>query len=145
MSDNEDMKNVLLLLIPLICLETMAGDLDKNQTEGLIQAKESMKNPEKRAAAIKGDKSARKADAVATITVMGNKDYKEEMYAISAEILDWVVRQEQPQKLMQRYQADPVAFLKEMPPEQAAKIKALADQIEQKRKSNRVPASVAQP
>lgn len=136
------MKKLLVILVPLICIEALA--LDSIQQAALQQTQNQLTNPEERAELIKSNKEAKKVDVIATITVMGNKDYKEEMYAISAEILDWVVRQDNPEQLMERYKKDPVAFLKEMPPAQAQKIKALADQLEQKRKA-RIPASVAQP
>lgn len=134
------MKKLLVILLPLICFEASA--LDKIQQTALDQTKSQLTNPDERAALIKDSKEAKKVDVITTITVMGNKDYKEEMYAISAEILDWVVRQDNPEQLMERYRKDPVAFLNEMPPAQAQKVKALAEQLEQKRKG-RVPASVA--
>jgi len=133
----------LLLAITFLSLETFA--LDPVQQAALDQTKQQLTSPSQRAALINESKEAKKVDAITTITVMGNKEYKEEMYAISAEILDWVVRQENPQALMERYKADPVNFLKEMPPAQAARIKALADALEAKRRNNRLPASVAQP
>lgn len=136
------MKKLLVIVLPLICFEASA--LDSIQQTALQQTQNQLTNPDERAELIKSNKEAKKVDVIATITVMGNKDYKEEMYAISAEILDWVVRQDNPEQLMERYKKDPVAFLKEMPPAQAQKIKALADQLEQKRKA-RLPASVAQP
>lgn len=137
------MKKLLLVLLPFVSAQVFAFDEIKN--EALQETKRQMRNPEARQAIIKNDKEAKKADTLTTITVMGNKDYKEEMYAISAEILDWVVQQENPEKLMERYKADPVSFLKDMPASQAQKIKNLAEQIELKRKYNRTPASVAQP
>lgn len=142
MPDNKGMKKLLVIVLPLICFEASA--LDNIQQKALEQTKTQLTNPDQRSELIKDSKEAKKVDVIATITVMGNKDYKEEMYAISAEILDWVVRQDNPEQLMERYKKDPVAFLNEMPPAQAQKIKALADQLEQKRKG-RVPASIAQP
>lgn len=133
----------LLLVLTFCSFEAFA--LDAIQQTALDQTKQQLTDPVQRAALIKENKEAKKVDVVTTITVMGNKEYKEEMYAISAEILDWVVRQENPQALMERYKSDPVNFLKEMPPAQAARIKALADALEEKRRSNRLPASVAQP
>lgn len=142
MPDNKGMKTLLLFLLSVVCFEASA--LDVKQNEALQETKRQLQDPQERAAIIRNNREGKRTDAIATITVMGNKDYKEEMYAISAEILDWVVQQENPEKLMERYRKDPVAFLKEMPPAQAQKIKNLAAQIEEKRRK-RVPASVAQP
>ncbi len=133
------------LLLLLTCFSFQSFALDAIQQKALDQTKQQLTDPTQRAVLIKDSKEAKKVDVLTTITVMGNRDYKEEMYAISAEILDWVVRQDNPQALMERYKADPVNFLKEMPPDQAARIKALADALEEKRRSNRLPASVARP
>jgi hypothetical protein len=136
------MKKMLILLLSFICVEVMA--LDAAQTQALNDTRQMLTSPSERAAIIANDKEAKKADAIATITVMGNSDYKEEMYAISAEILQWVAQQQNPEQLMARYKNDPTSFLKEMPPAQAQRIKNLSELIEQKRK-NRAPASAAQP
>jgi hypothetical protein len=136
------MKKIFIIFVSFFALNAFA--LNEDQEGALQETKQVLQNPSQRAAVVKNDHAARRADELATITAMGNKDYKEEMYAISAELLDWVARQQDPEKLVKMYQQDPVKFLKEMPAAQAAKVKALADSIDQKRKS-RQPASTVQP
>jgi hypothetical protein len=136
------MNKLILIIIAFLSVNCFA--LSEDQEGALQEAKQVLRSPELRSAAIKNDHAAKRADTLATITTMGNKDYKEEMYAISAELLDWVARQQDSEALVKKYQQNPVKFLNEMPPAQAAKIKALADSIEQKHKS-RQPASVSQP
>ena len=132
------MRILLIFIVSISGFAAFAEPIDQN---ALDNTKAALLNPQQREVVIGNDKRARKADTLASITVMGNKDYKEEMYAISAELLQWAMSQQDPEKLMQQYERDPVKFLAEMPPAQAARIKALADQIEQKRKQSRAPAS----
>jgi hypothetical protein len=135
-----------LIFIFVSCLSIVASALDEVQELGMRQAQKQLTDPKLRDSLIKVDKDAKKADAIATLTVMGNKDYKNEMYNISAELLEWVARQPgDPAVTMEKFKRNPAEFLRQMPQQHYEKVKALAEAIEKQRKPERYPASESNP
>lgn len=127
------MKKFILILVSFLAVNSFA--LDPAQEAALKQTQDMLRNEKERAALIKEDPKARAADRKASIITIGSKEDKNEMYDVSAELLQWVVSQGgDPAKLMEKYQNNPVQFLNDMPPEQRQRIQALAESIEQRRK-----------
>ena len=136
------MRKITILSVLLLSVKLMA--LDSAQQLGLVQAQDLLKSEQQRAELIKVDNKARNADGIATITSLGNKDTKNEIYNVSSDLLDWIAKSADgpngAAEKIKNYQSDPQAFLRDMPAEQLAKVKAIAESIENQRNA-RSPAS----
>lgn len=134
------MKTALMIL--LVALLTGPAALraqtsDDADLRALTETQNLLRNPQLRQQALTTPQ-AREADRNAAITGLGNSDYQQEIYNLSAELMPWLVEQSKgdPAKmaeLMQEFQKNPRAFFNRVPAAQRARISALADKIEKAR------------
>jgi hypothetical protein len=107
--------------------------------ESLQKAQNLLKDPAARKKALEEKPSAKAADEQAG-KAAGSEANKEEMYGLASEIMETITKLSggDPQKMAQlltEAAANPEAFAAKLPPEQQAKLKALAEKAEQAKKA----------
>lgn len=135
------MKSLIWFSVSAFALATgvcFAGDgnLDKESAEALSQTK-ALLNDTAFQNGYMADPKAQEAHQKVKEITGGNQRQTQEMYSISAESFDAVVRQANGdpakiQEILGKAQADPKGFLQSLPPEQRERIRALASEIEKK-------------
>lgn len=136
------LKKIALLTLVLsfqcfaLAVSDDAQDEDVN-TQALLQTKQLLQNPTERRKVILETDNSKKADQTAH-EVMG--DNVEEMYHVSAEMMDYLVAEakgdpEKMQKLIDNASRNPTSFLENLPQDYKDKIKNLADKSVLKKKS----------
>ncbi len=131
---------VALLLLPLL---VFAGD-EENQEKEVKEALEQTKallNDTAFQNGYKSDPKAQEAHAKVKEIVGNNSRHQQEMYSISSEAFDKIVADAKgdPAKILeilQKAQADPKAFMRSLPPEQQARIRELASEIDKKKQGS---------
>lgn len=124
------MKAILLIAVGLISLTCYSQESDP-----LAETQALLKNKEEREKIIKNDKKAQSADAFATTAVGGNQNDKEELYGISAEALEHIIKTngDDPTKLnalMLKALQNPEEFKKSLPKSLQERIETTATKVE---------------
>lgn len=111
---------------------TFAGDAEDGP---LKDAQELMRSESKRAEVIKNDSKAQQADSFALQAVGGDQGLKNQVYDVSADIMATVKEaaggdSAKMMQMLQKAMQNPGEFLKSLPPDQQAKIRGIANQVE---------------
>lgn len=112
------------------------GNLDKESAEALSQTK-ALLNDTAFQNGYMADPKAQEAHQKVKDLTGGNQRQQQEIYSISAESFDAIVKQANGdpakiQEILLKAQADPKGFLQSLPPEQRDRIRALASEMEKK-------------
>ena len=120
-------------------------ELYANENESaLIETQNFLRNSEQVKNETLKNPNAKKADQIAEITSLGKKEFKQDIYNISADLLPWLVEQTNgdPDKmnaLIMEAQKNPEAFYARIPASQKAQIKSLSEAIESNRTKKKKP------
>lgn len=134
------MNKIILILSLFAFLDLYADD----QKSPLIETQNFLKDPEQVKQETQTNNKARAADKVAEITALGQKEHKQEIYNISADLMPWLEEQTKGdvtkmQALILEAQKNPEAFYSRLPASEKAKIKALSEAIDSNRTKNKNP------
>lgn len=125
----------LLLLLICVLSSSARADLDSSQKEGLKKTQDLLTNSKERDKALANDPKAKDIDAKAG-ALAGSSANKEEMYSISSELIEKIVKQTdgdpaKMQQLLNEAQKDPKAFYeKYFDDGQKSRVRNLATKIE---------------
>ena len=133
----------LLSLASVLCFVSLvqqqqarAQNLDTNAQQALDKTQALLRDPSQRANAAGKDSAAHDADANVSSLTKGNAQQSQEVYEISAEVMENIVKQTNGdpvklQALLQEAQKNPQAFLNSMSSAQQGKVHSLANQLDQ--------------
>lgn len=125
----------LALILTLIFAFGAHAELDANQQQGLKDTQNLLRDKKQREDYFKNNPQAREADTKAG-ALGGSPANKEEMYDISAELIEVIARETngdpvKMETIMQEAQKNPKAFYeKYMSANQKARVKALAEKVD---------------
>ena len=125
------------LLLSLFVLTVAGADGDKENKmdaasqQALVQTQQLLKDPKARKEAMAKDPKAKATDENVK-RVAGSEENSEEMYDLSADIMETITKQangdpEKMQNLVMDALKDPAAFAARFSPAQKAKLKAIAE------------------
>ncbi len=131
---------IAVLLLPIIAFAGEAENQEKEVKEALEQTK-MLLNDTAFQNGYKSDPNAQEAHGKVKEIVGSNSRQQQEIYSLSSEAFEKIVADAKgdPAKIMevlQKAQADPKAFMRSLPPEQQARIRELASEIDKKKQSN---------
>lgn len=129
------MKSSILFLLLITFSQPSFSQLDQN---ALNEAQQVLRSPGERQEVISRDKKAQQADQLATQAVGGDPALKNEMYNVSADILNHVMKAsggdpEKAQALLMKAMKDPKQFMNSLPAAEQDKIREIANSVEKKK------------
>ena len=106
--------------------------------EALSQAQKVLRSPSDRQEVISRDKKAQQADQIASEAVGHDPALKNEMYDLSADVLNHVMKMSdgdpaKAQELLMNAMKDPKKFMNSLPAADQAKIRDIANSVEKKK------------
>ena len=121
-------------------MATTVSFADDDLDPALKDVQELLRTESKRNEVIKNDAKAQQADAFALQAVGGDKNLKNEVYDVSADIMATVQKLSggdtaKMQQMLQKALQNPGEFLKSLPADQQAKIRGIANQVEKNKSS----------
>ncbi len=135
------MKKVMVLCVGMLMsvpgfVVAGEGNLDKESAEALSQTK-ALLNDTAFQNGYMADPKAQEAHQKVKELTGGNQRQQQEIYSISAESFDAIVKQANGdpakiQEILLKAQADPKGFFQSLPPEQRERIRALASEMDKK-------------
>lgn len=126
----------LLFVSLIISAQSWAENQDDAELTGAIQETQRlMENKSERQKVILKDSKAKAADDQVKAVSAGDAQTEDEIYAIAGELLPYIQKLSnndlnQMAKLVEEAQKDPKKFAEHWPPEQRAKLKAIAEKIQ---------------
>lgn len=116
-------------------LSALAEEIDKAAQAAVKQTQADLRDEKKREQLLKGNAEGQQADAKLDSLVMGNSAVKNQMYDLSADLLDVLMKHagNDPAKLQEalmKIQSNPEAFVKSLPPELRKKFDGIVRQVE---------------
>lgn len=134
----------LILMLTVGLLSTTVSFAEDDLDPALKDVQDMMRSESKRAELLKDNPKAQQADSFALQAVGGDQRLKGEVYDVSADIMATVKQMSggdtvKMNQLLQKALQNPGEFLKSLPPEQQAKIRGIATQVEQNKKSPAKP------
>ena len=106
--------------------------------EALSEAQKVLRSPTQRQEVISRDKKAQQADQIASEAVGNDPALKNEMYDLSADVLNHVMRMSggdpaKAQELLMNAMKDPKKFMNSLPAADQAKVRDIANSVEKKK------------
>lgn len=134
------MSKFLVLVLSVSFMATTVSFADDDLDPALKDVQELLRTESKRNEVIKNDAKAQQADAFALQAVGGDKNLKNEVYDVSADIMATVQKLSggdtaKMQQMLQKALQNPGEFLKSLPADQQAKIRGIANQVEKNKSS----------
>lgn len=124
-----------MALILFGVLGAIAQESDKAAEAAVKQTQADLRDESKRQQILKNNPEGQQADAKLDSLVMGNSAVKNQMYDLSADLLDVLMKHagNDPAKLQEalmKIQSNPEAFVKSLPPELRKKFDGIVRQVE---------------
>ncbi len=131
------MKNFILILSVFLISRSSFSQVDQ---EALLETQRVLRSPTERQDIISKDKKAQDTDQFASQVVGGDPKLKDEVYDISADVLNSLLQTtngdpEKAQELLLKAMKNPEQFLKSLPALQQEKIRGIANSVEKKKNS----------
>lgn len=122
-------------------MATTVSFADDDIDPALKDVQELLRTESKRNEVIKDNPKAQQADAFALQAVGGDKNLKNDVYDVSADIMATVQKLSggdtaKMQQMLQKALQNPGEFLKSLPADQQAKIRGIATQVEKNKSSS---------
>lgn len=135
------MSKFLVLLLSVSFMATTVSFADDDIDPALKDVQELLRTESKRNEVIKDNPKAQQADAFALQAVGGDKNLKNDVYDVSADIMATVQKLSggdtaKMQQMLQKALQNPGEFLKSLPADQQAKIRGIATQVEKNKSSS---------
>ncbi len=129
------MKSSILFLFIFTLSQNTFSQFDQN---ALNQAQQVLRSPSERQDVISRDQKAQQADQFATQAVGNDPALKNEMYNLSADVLNHVMKMSQgdpakAQELLMNAMKDPKKFMNSLPAAEQDKVREIANSVEKKK------------